>query len=207
MRSALGRAALHSYRGARRAYAKAFSLSIGGAFASMGKRTVIEPPLRVGGEHRIAIGSGVYVGSDCWLQTHPGREGVVLTIGDGTSIAGHCVISAACSVSLGRRVLLARGVYIADHSHGFEDTSQAVLDQPMERLAPVEIADGAWLGENVVVGPGVRIGRGAVVGANSVVLADVPDYGIAVGAPARVTRVLEPGAETAAAVAPASAAG
>lgn len=37
----------------------------------------------------------------------------------------------------------------------------------------------------VVVGPH-RVGRGAVVGANSVVLEDVPDEAVAVGAPARI---------------------
>jgi len=72
--------------------------------------------------------------------------------------------------------------------HAFEDGSRAVLDQGITRVAPVEIADGAWLGENVVVGPGVRIGRGAVIGANAVVLEDVPDFAVAVGAPARVVR-------------------
>jgi acetyltransferase-like isoleucine patch superfamily enzyme len=65
-----------------------------------------------------------------------------------------------------------------------------VLDQGIDRIAPVEIGDGAWLGENVVVGPGVRIGRGAVVGANAVVLDDVPDHAVAVGAPARVVHRL-----------------
>jgi acetyltransferase-like isoleucine patch superfamily enzyme len=55
----------------------------------------------------------------------------------------------------------------------------------------VEIGDGALLGQNVVVCPGVRIGRGAVVGANSVVRDDIPDRAIAVGAPARVVRLLD----------------
>jgi acetyltransferase-like isoleucine patch superfamily enzyme len=63
-----------------------------------------------------------------------------------------------------------------------------VLAQGVDRIAPVEIGDGAWLGENVVVGPGVRIGRGAVVGANAVVLESVPDHAVAVGAPAHVVR-------------------
>jgi acetyltransferase-like isoleucine patch superfamily enzyme len=45
----------------------------------------------------------------------------------------------------------------------------------------------------VVVGPGVRIGRGAVIGANSVVLGDVPDHEVAVGAPARVLGRTEAG--------------
>jgi acetyltransferase-like isoleucine patch superfamily enzyme len=191
----VGRISLGSYRGARRVYAKAFSLAIGGSFASFGRKTVLEPPVRIGGEQRMAIGNDVYIGADCWLQTHPGREGVVLRIGDGTSIAGHCVLSAACSITLGPRVLFARGVYVSDHSHDFADLERAVLDQPRTKLAPVEIGEGAWLGENVVVGPGVRIGRGAVVGANSVVLTDVPDHAVAVGAPARIVRVLAPSDE------------
>jgi acetyltransferase-like isoleucine patch superfamily enzyme len=49
------------------------------------------------------------------------------------------------------------------------------------------------------VGPGVRIGRGAVIGANSVVLTDVPDRAVAVGAPARVVRMIDEPATPAAA--------
>ena len=90
----------------------------------------------------------------------------------------------------GKNVLLARNVYVADHQHAFADPTRAVIHQGITRIAPVEIADGAWLGENVVVGPGVRIGRGAVVGANAVVLEDVPDRSVAVGVPARVIRRL-----------------
>jgi acetyltransferase-like isoleucine patch superfamily enzyme len=66
-----------------------------------------------------------------------------------------------------------------------------IIDQGIDRVAPVVIEDGAWLGENVVVCPGVTIGRGAVVGANSVVLHDVPARSVAVGAPARVRRHLD----------------
>ena len=63
-----------------------------------------------------------------------------------------------------------------------------MLDQGVTDVRPVEICDGAWLGQNVVICPGVRVGRGAVVGANSAVRDDVPDYAVAVGAPARVVR-------------------
>ena len=59
-------------------------------------------------------------------------------------------------------------------------------------VEPIVIEDGAWLGENVIVCPGVRIGRGAVVGGNAVVTRDVPDWSLAVGAPARVVRTWAP---------------
>jgi lipopolysaccharide O-acetyltransferase len=189
---------LSGYRVMRRAYGKAFSLLIGGAFAEFGARSVIEPPARIVGERRIAIGSGVYVGAGSWLQALAEEPGPpVLAVGSGTSIAGGCVLSAARSVRLEDRVLLARNIYISDHIHAYDDVNRAVLDQGITRIDPVLVCSGAWLGQNVVVCPGVRIGRGAVVGENSVVVEDVPDYALAVGAPARVVKQFGPTLELA----------
>ena len=188
----IGRAAIGGYRLGQRVLGKGFSLLVGGAFASFGARSVLQPPIRLLGEGSIAIGSDVWVGPGSWLQSLSPEAGVALSIGDGTSIAGNVVISAARSIRLGRKVLVARGVYISDHIHRYDDTSRPILDQGIERMEPVEIDDGAWLGENAVICPGVRVGRGAVVGANSVVTEDVPDFSLAVGAPARVVRRFGP---------------
>jgi acetyltransferase-like isoleucine patch superfamily enzyme len=188
LRRILGRYTLGSYRLGQRAWGKGFSLLAGGAFAEFGARTVLQPPVRLSGEHRIAIGSDVWIGGGSWLQTLGDSNDVALGIGDGTSISGNVVISAARSVRLGTKVLIARGVYVSDHIHNYGDIGTAVLDQGIGRVAPVAIGDGAWLGENVVVCPGVTIGRGAVIGANAVVTGDVPPHSLAVGAPARVVR-------------------
>jgi acetyltransferase-like isoleucine patch superfamily enzyme len=193
-----GRAFLAAYSFSSRARGKAFSLLAGGGFHSFGARSVLQPPVRLSGESRISIGSGVYIGAGSWLQVLAKDDQLRITIGDGTSIVGGCTLSAAESIVIGKSVLMARNVYIADHMHSFDDSGKAILDQGVTRVEAVEIGDGAWLGQNVVVGPGVRIGRGAVVGANSVVLDDVPDRCVAVGAPARVARRLD--AETAAPV-------
>jgi lipopolysaccharide O-acetyltransferase len=167
-------------------------LFAGGGFAVFGRSSVIQPPVRLKNPDRIAIGSNVFVGAGAWLQVLDGPGEVAIEIGDGTAIAGTCVLSAVRSIKVGRKVLMARNVYVADHSHAFDDVRRAVLEQGVDRVAPVRIGDGAWLGENVVVGPGVQIGRGAVIGANSVALEDVPDHTVAVGAPARPVRHLEP---------------
>jgi acetyltransferase-like isoleucine patch superfamily enzyme len=169
-----------------RTRSKVFSLGVSGAFASFGHRTVIQLPVRLHGERQIAIGSDVYIGADSWLQAlGDGR----LEIGDGSSLAGGCVLSAATSVRLGKKVLVARNVYVSDHSHAYADPHRAVVEQGLTHLDAVEIGDGAWLGQNVVVCPGVTIGRGAVIGANAVVREDVPDYAVAVGIPAHVVSV------------------
>ena len=146
----------------QRAGAKAFSLAIGGAFAEFGAASVLQPPVRLNGEERIAIGSGVFIGEGSWLLVPEPGVGVALRIGDGTAIS--------------------------DHHHAFEDPGRPVIEQGLIEARPVEIGDGAWLGENVVVCPGVTIGRGAVVGANAVVVSDVPAHSLAVGVPARVVR-------------------
>jgi acetyltransferase-like isoleucine patch superfamily enzyme len=180
------------YRGLSAGYARAVSLAVAGAFAEFGTHTVLEPPIRTSGERRIALGDRVFVGRGSWIPVVGDDGDVALSIGHGTSIAGACVLSAAERVRIGERVLFASNVYVSDHHHAFEDPSRPVIEQGIISPRPVEICDGAWLGENVVVGPGVRIGRGAVVGANAVVLQDVPDYSVAVGVPARVVRTFGP---------------
>ncbi|MEW2248843.1 CatB-related O-acetyltransferase [Streptomyces sp. NPDC058733] len=50
------------------------------------------------------------------------------------------------------------------------------------------VGHDVWFGYGATVLPGVRIGNGAIVGAGSVVTADVPDYGIVGGNPARLLR-------------------
>ena len=197
LRASLGRGNLAIYRFWARGRSKLFSVLAAGAFASFGVRSVIQTPIRVSGEERIAIGDDVFVGAGSWLQVIRGHgEGVALEIGDGTNIVGACVLSAVRSVRIGRDVLMARNVYIADHMHAFNDVGRPVIKQGITRIAPVEIGDGAWLGQNVVVGPGVRIGVGSIVGANAVLLDDVPDHSVAVGVPARVVRSLKSAATT-----------
>jgi acetyltransferase-like isoleucine patch superfamily enzyme len=53
---------------------------------------------------------------------------------------------------------------------------------------PVRIGPDCWLGVKTSVLRGTRIGRGCVLGAHAVARGDIPDYSIAVGAPARVVR-------------------
>ena len=185
----LGRAFIASYRGAVRVYRKGFSVLASGAFAEFGSHSVIAPPVRIEGEDRIAVGSGVSFDSRCWLHVEGGGQHVAIEIDDGTAIGSHTMLSAVQSIRIGKRVGIGRNVQVTDHAHGTAELDVPVGDQEPTKIRPVEIGDGALIGQNAVILPGVRIGRGAVIGANSVVNIDVPDGGLAVGAPARVVRV------------------
>lgn len=186
----LGKVSVGFYRLTVRFRSKLFSLLAGAAFAKFGTKSVIVLPIRLLGEGRIEVNDGVYIGADCWLQALPDGQNVspAISIGSGTSIAGSCVISAVRQVRIEKNVLFAKNAYVSDHKHNYSDRNLPVKAQGLDKIGPVLIKEGAWIGQNVIVCPGVTIGRGAVIGANSMVNIDVPDFCIAAGSPARIIR-------------------
>ncbi len=182
---------LSAHRWWLRASAKAFTFLCRGDFRRLGPRSALSLPIRLQGTEHIEIGARVFVGPNSWLEViapAERRSHAAIQIHDGVSIAGFCTITSRSSVVIERNVLIARYAYISDHSHAHAAHDLPIKDQGIADVAPVRIREGAWLGQNVVVCPGVTIGRNAVIGANSVVKSDVPDYCVAVGAPARVVR-------------------
>ncbi|UJP41014.1 serine O-acetyltransferase [Cellulomonas palmilytica] len=90
---------------------------------------------------------------------------VGVVIGPGVSIGSNCEIQ--------------QGVTVGSRYGGWDEHD----DWPV-------LGDGVRLGAGARVLGAVHIGTGAVVGANSVVLSSLPDGAVAVGAPARVVKVV-----------------
>jgi acetyltransferase-like isoleucine patch superfamily enzyme len=157
-------------------------------FARFGARSRILRPIRIDGSSSIEIGTDVFVNNFAWIETI--RAGSVtprIVIQDGAYIGNSAHIIATQSIEIGRDVLIADRVYIADYIHGYEDVNRPVKTQELVLRRPVSIGNGSWIGENVVI-LGAKIGRNCVIGANAVVSSDIPDFCVAVGAPARVVR-------------------
>jgi acetyltransferase-like isoleucine patch superfamily enzyme len=154
----------------------------------IGSRSRLVSPM-ISGHKRIFIGSNVFIHYKSWLAADPvtGVADCKLIIGDGTYIGHFCHIYASAHIEIGSKVLIADKVYLSDNRHSYKDAQLAVIDQPVKQLKPVIIGDGAWLGENVCI-IGARVGKKSVVGANAVVTKDIPDYTIAVGAPAYIIK-------------------
>ena len=131
------------------------------------------------GEH-VALSAGMTEGQQC--LTNP-----VVKIGDRCLIGRNSGIVGHLSIEIGDDVWTGHNVYITDQNHGYEDVSKPISQQTQPELA-VSIGDGSWLGFGVVVLPGSRIGKHVAIGANSVVNGTIPDYCVAVGAPAKVIR-------------------
>lgn len=154
----------------------------------LGKGSYIESPLRIYGRD-ISIGRGTQIQYKTWLEARPltGAEKAELIIGDGCAIGHFNEIYSTKSIVIEDKVLTADRVYISDNLHGYENPSRPVIDQPVRQVGTVRIGEGSWLGTGVCV-MGASIGKHCVIGANAVVTKDIPDYSVAVGAPARIVK-------------------
>jgi hypothetical protein len=91
-------------------------------------------------------------------------------------------------------VLFAFGITFVDHSQEFSATNLAMFLMLAGNWAAailskgrVSIGEGTRIGENASI-LSCNIGRNCVIGSNAVVVSDIPDCSVAVGAPARIVR-------------------
>lgn len=155
----------------------------------------------------IQAGKSCYIGYDCKIKNkgfiimhdevriRPGthlysnRDSSII-LEDNVEIGRNSTISSHHKIVFGKGVLTGPHVFIADHNHEYIDPDNAIYKQGI-RMNPedvVIIGDGSWLGTNVVIAGNVKIGKNCVIGANSVVTKDIPDYCVAVGAPAKIIK-------------------
>jgi UDP-2-acetamido-3-amino-2,3-dideoxy-glucuronate N-acetyltransferase len=139
-----------------------------------------------------SIGSGTRV----WAFAHvmPGA-----VIGADCNICDHTYIEG--DVVVGDRVTIKSGVYLWDGLRVEDDVfigPQATFTNdrfPRSKqdfeLRITTIRRGASIGAGAVLLPGLTVGERAMVGAGAVVTADVPDYALVVGNPARVVRAVK----------------
>jgi len=188
--------ALH--RWVRRAGAIVPGTYLAKRFGSFGARSLINYPVStLFGEGGIHIGEETLIGAHATLSVGhtpddanaPARG---LVIGDRCVIGARAVITAHQAIIIGDDVWFGQAVFVSDSSHGYQDVETPIGLQ-LGWAHPVEIGAGSWIGHGAIVLPGTRVGRNVVIGAGSVVRGEIPDHCVAVGAPARVVRRLEPG--------------
>jgi acetyltransferase-like isoleucine patch superfamily enzyme len=132
---------------------------------------------------RLEIGRFVHIGERTRLRCHEGS----LRIGDKAVFGNENTVNAYLDIEFGSSVLLADWIYICDFDHRYADIHAPIKDQGIVK-SPVRIGPDTWIGTKVSVLRGARVGRGCVLGAHAVVRGDIPDFAVAVGAPARVVR-------------------
>jgi acetyltransferase-like isoleucine patch superfamily enzyme len=143
---------------------------------------------------QLEIGRWVHIGDKNTIRAHEGS----LRFGDKVVLGRDNVINCYLDIELGDSVLMADWCYVCDFDHRMDDINLPIKDQGIIK-GPVRIGPDTWVGVKATVLRGTSIGRGCVLGSHAVVKGIVPDYSIAVGAPAKVVKNRQLAWETSAA--------
>ena len=131
----------------------------------------------------ITIGNGVFIGRNTILSCKNGD----IVIDDRANIGFNCEVFSASKVRVGKDILMAAYTYLVGGDHLYDRIDIPVLQQGRTARG-IEVGDGTWLGTHVVVTDGSTIGRDAIIGAGAVVVGEIPEFAIATGIPAKVSR-------------------
>lgn len=150
-------------------------------------------------EKRVYIGKGSKIigGRQIFLKNNVSirpfsfiscNKEATLIIGYNTDLGERTRIGCGKKIVIGNNVLFGPNVYVADQDHKYDFIDIPVMNQGVNIYDGVEIGDDSWIGINSVIVGNVKIGKHVVIGANSVVTKSIPDYSIAVGAPAKIIK-------------------
>lgn len=123
----------------------------------------------------------VYASAEIWAPWQ-------LTMQAGSCLGPHTIIYNQARVTLGRDVTVSQYAYLCTAGHEIDVVNNA---QTGLLVAPITIAEKAWIGTRAFVGMGVEVGASAVVGACACVFKDVQPCTVVGGNPAQVIKVVK----------------
>ena len=130
------------------------------------------------------------MGEDCFIEPPFTLDyGCNVTMGDRVYANFNLCILDCGLVTIGARTMFGPNVslFAATHETGVQSRRDNI-----EYADAITIGEDCWIGGHVVILPGVTIGDGCTIGAGSVVTKDVESWSVAMGAPARVVKNVEP---------------
>ena len=106
------------------------------------------------------------------------------------------IIGSFCALAHGTTFIMADAMHVLDGVSTFPfpifggawAEALPLAETPFANKGSIVVGSDVWFGYESLVLPGVHIGNGAIVAARAVVTADVPDYAVVAGNPARVVK-------------------
>lgn len=159
------------------------------------KSSSIKAPLYISNKKFISVGNNVRIMHHARIEAVCSYAGVKfnpeLIISDNVTIQQNAHITCASRVEIGNSTAIVANVTITDIVHPYSSEDIHLIKHPII-TKPVSIGSFCGIYNNVVINAGVKIGSHVTVGANSVVTSDIPDYCVAVGAPAYIVKRYNP---------------
>lgn len=162
-------------------------------FYHLGGRVTFGSGITVHNPEYIFLGNKVFLNKNVTLKfleefAEDNFKKPALKIDDEVTIGECTVVAAAKFIHIEKDVLIGPHCFIGDHDHQYRNVTIPIRDQGYKNIKRIVIKAGAWIGSGSTICSGVTVGKNSVVGANSVVTQDVPDFSLAVGAPAKVVK-------------------
>ena len=119
------------------------------------------------------------------------KIGAFVEIQKNASVGARCKISShtfICEgVTIEDEVFVGHGVMFTNDKHPQAVNEDGTLQTEADwSVVPTRVKRRAAIGSNATIIAGVQIGASSLIGAGAVVTADVPDYAVVAGVPARV---------------------
>lgn len=111
-----------------------------------------------------------------------------LEMGDHSTLADYVDCYCVDKIRIGSFSTISQYTFLCTASHDYTDPGIFTGPQMPLVTAPITIGDRVWITADVFVAPGVKIADGAVVLARSSVFHDLPEWTVAAGNPAVVTK-------------------
>lgn len=139
----------------------------------------------------ISLGKRCYIGYNARIEGVSRYNQINYTpniiIGNNVLIQQNIHLTCANKVVISNNTAIAANVTITDIDHPYIDINTPIEKQDLV-VKEVFIGEDCKIYNGAVILQNVHIGKHCVIGANSVVTKDIPDYCIAVGAPAIIIK-------------------
>jgi acetyltransferase-like isoleucine patch superfamily enzyme len=143
----------------------------------------IEPEVVFKHPETMEFGDAVFIGAQTMIQ---GRFDGKCQIGSHVWIGPHAYFDARDMI-IEDYVGWGPGAKVLGSAHTGDPLDVPIIATQLQ-IEPVVVGYGADIGTNATLLPGVHVGAHSIIGAGSVVTADVPEYAVMAGVPARLIR-------------------
>lgn len=142
-----------------------------------------EQGIRIESPNNVQIGSNSYIGLDCKIYA---SEFSKIIIGSNVTFNSNVMINARGkgNIIIGDNVLIGPNSVLRSNNHVFKTRDIPIIRQGMTE-GEIKIEDDVWICSNSVILPNCKIGKGSIIAAGAVVTADIKEYSIFGGIPAK----------------------
>jgi acetyltransferase-like isoleucine patch superfamily enzyme len=158
--------------------------------SQVGTGSYVDPTVQVLGWDNISIGDNTSVGEHSCINVNL-RDSLRLRIGDNCFIARRNFFSTGDFIDIGDYCLTGPNCSFLNAGHVTDSPFVPYIVSGIESYGRLTVGTNCWITSNVTIIGGVSIGYGSIVGANSLVTESIPPLSMAMGMPAKITKVYD----------------